>query len=148
MARFFGSCLVGIPISFVFLIIMTGEFNDAFSFLALSIACTAGISLVIWIPVWWVLGRITIAVVKLSVELFGGTSVKQSAPSSTTARSNSQRMLCLAAYIRQAQATGMDAGECTRLLQLNGWKATEIEMARENITHDPFGKAAVTLSKP
>jgi len=36
----------------------------SYAFVVTSIICTAGISLVVWLPVWWVLGAITLSLLE------------------------------------------------------------------------------------
>ena len=55
VGRFFARLGVGMLVTFVAMAIFMGP-DVAVFFVGLSIVCTAGISLVVWIPTWWGIG--------------------------------------------------------------------------------------------
>lgn len=150
MSRFFGRVLVGILVSVP---VVGSLFQDGWggigggsgsdlngviangaTFMLLSIVCTAGIGLVFWIPIWWVVGEATLAVLnrffrKVEYKTLGPDPpvAVPTNPTNTESRIN----LALTAYIRKATATGVDRDEMRRRLQLNGWNRREIESAIE-----------------
>ena len=55
--------LIGLPILFAFLSLLTGSPTNAIFLLYLSVVCTAGVSLVLWLPLAWAIGRVVVQVI-------------------------------------------------------------------------------------
>jgi hypothetical protein len=130
MAEFFASIVIGVPVSIPILALLAGGFTSAMQLLALSIICTAGVGLAFWIPVWWILGAITLALFGLFP--FSGTARKAAVPSEQMASDSAQafqRGTELASYIIQSRAAGVETDWMRRRLLENGWKKEEIEVA-------------------
>jgi hypothetical protein len=64
--------LIGIPILFTIFAVMVGSFEDALFFLFVAVVCTLGVSLVILLPLAWVVGTITYTVVTTLMRQFRG----------------------------------------------------------------------------
>ena len=58
---------IGAVMALIVLAIFVGDLGSAFALMALSIICTAGISLIIWIPVCYILGYMVIALVRVAL---------------------------------------------------------------------------------
>ena len=129
MGGFIGRVCVGFLVSLPVICTLVGDVNKGFGFLLLSIVCTAGISLAVWIPAWWVVGWVTLAVVS---QIGNITNKVEPEPVSQLTVVPNPNKLALTAYVRQAMAFGMDADEMTRRLQLNGWEAAEIRTALQS----------------
>ena len=124
MINFFTRLLLGFILSIPITTILAGGVENAFGLLVISIVCTAGIGLVFWIPVWWLVGMLTLDVV---VRLASGKPAPQPKPNPTKLAARDYG--ALQAFIAKAIAMGMDADEITQLLQKNGWPKADIESA-------------------
>ena len=131
MGRYFGRVFVGFFVSIPIVCILAGGVEQGFLLLLVSIVCTAGIGLVFWIPVWGLVGGLTLAIIS------GFSNKVEEKPdarhgSGFPLRNKDIRHdLALTAYIRQAMDIGMDADEITRRLQLSGWGTGEIQSAHQ-----------------
>lgn len=131
MARFLGRAFVGCFVSIPLVCVLAGGVEQGFMLLFLSIVCTAGIGLVVWIPVWWVVGSLTLAIVSQFMSNTENKPRARGIAAPFLGQLGLQSDMALMAYIRKATATGMDAEEMTRRLQLNGWPMGEIEIAHQ-----------------
>ncbi len=129
MGKFFGRVFVGFFVSIPLVCILAGGVEQGFALMFLSIICTAGIGLVFWIPVWALVGGVTLAI-------FSGSFNKIKERPDATHRSgflpknkDIRHDLALTAYIKQAMETGMEEEKMRRRLQLNGWATGEIQSA-------------------
>ena len=129
MGKFFGRVFVGFFVSIPIVCILAGGAEQGFMLLLFSIVCTAGIGLVFWIPVWALVGGLTLAI----IGRFSGTVEEKPderhGSGSLPRNKDIRHDLALTAYIKQSVATGMDADEMTRRLQLSGWATGEIQSA-------------------
>ena len=128
MIRFINRVFVGFFVSIPIVCILAGGVEQGFMVLMLSIICTAGIGLVFWIPVWWIVGAITLALLRL----YPGAADKESAGGIKDQSLNQwalQRNIALTNYVSQARTAGMDAAQITRRLRDNGWRPEEIDIA-------------------
>jgi hypothetical protein len=134
---FIARVLVGFIISIPITVILAGGVQNAFGLMLVSIVCTAGIGLVFWIPVWWLVGVITIDVLFKNVK--GKSDQKQESVPNPTELPKLD-YLALTAYIGKATASGMDLDEITRRLRFNGWQKTDIETVYQKfISHKSHG---------
>lgn len=143
MGKFFGRVGVGMLVSFPVICILTGGVNEGFLLLLVSIVCTAGIGLVVWIPVWAIVGWVTLAVLgrlfnvnkvaeqpKLKpTREFDDHSDRNPTAGARRGRRPFAEVQALKAYVRRAVAEGMDVEEMTRRLRQNGWELEEIQVA-------------------
>lgn len=118
--------IVGIPVSFLILIPFVGV-SDAGAFLLLSIVCTLGISLVVWIPIWFVLGWIVLGIFKVA----GFTPVSVSPTRMPTQHERDVKGLI--GYMRGAEANGLSNEQITRTLEEAGWSSALIDEARKQL---------------
>jgi hypothetical protein len=124
---------VGIVVSFIFLtVFMEGDITTAFAILVFSIICTAGISLILWLPIWYGVGYLTVALFRLLVRAFGGQSsspqqpLAQAAPAGEQEKALSRDQIALTNYIKKAKAKGLNRESISKALQTNGWTADSI----------------------
>lgn len=125
MKRFFASLAIGMPVTFLGLIMITGGVEEAGQLLLFSIVCTAGIGLVVWLPLWWVVGWATLALIGLFKEHPVG---KEEATRESFLLN--QAMVALSEYMRLAAADGISDDEIVAHLRSTGWSEAEILKAR------------------
>ncbi|RUS97370.1 hypothetical protein DSM106972_084730 [Dulcicalothrix desertica PCC 7102] len=131
--RRFIKILIGIPIVFGSLALMSGGIQPALQIIQLSLLCTLGISLVVWIPLCWLLGSVTLEVVE---NLLGRTLVPDNA---TEIRSDALRQqnisltpqsISLIDYIEKGIKQGWSETQITSRLRAQGWNDEEIAEAQ------------------
>jgi biotin transporter BioY len=126
MAKVFACPFVGFFISFLVTAILTGGVQNALGLLLASIVCTAGVGLVFWIPVWWLVGAIALSCFSL---MDTGNPERKPEPVPNPMDLPNVYALALKAYFSKAVASGMKPDEMMRQLQDNGWKKADIERA-------------------
>ena len=120
--------LIGIVLEAIFVVFLVGDVEDALTFFGLSIVCTAGASLLVWIPLAAVLGFVatTVAVDVISrrkkVEL-------PKVPDLAMEKRNA-----LKDYVQQAIEQGIERSAMVSLLTRNGWSESEIDDALGEIS--------------
>ncbi len=124
MKFLFTRILVGIPVSYVVLIPFAGV-TDAAMFIVLSIVCTLGISLVVWLPIWFVLGWIVLAI----SEAAGLTGASKKPPGIATQQDRD--LIAVIDYLGKAEASGLSDEQITRELEAAGWSVAMIDEARK-----------------
>ena len=136
---------VGIVVTFIFLtIFMAGDVATAFAILLFSIICTAGISLILWLPLWYGVGYLTVILFRLLVRAFGGQSaspavtpqqpVAQAAPAGEQALSRDQ--VAIITYIKKAKAKGLNREFISKALQANGWPVESINQGFQRVEQE------------
>lgn len=124
MKFLFTRTLVGIPTSYIVLIPFAGV-KDAGTFIVASIVCTAGMSLVVWFPAWFVLGWIVLAIAKAAGLIGSGqkpTGIR---------RQQDRDLKAVIEYLGKAEASGMTDERITGELESAGWSVTLIDQARK-----------------
>lgn len=135
--------LCGIPVTLLGLTIYTGDPEVAAMIVFLSCCFTAGLALVVWIPLCWFLGTATLNIIGVFVDL--GTRrpmpAKRSPPGrykpagkkkpAAKRRPVGWDMRALAKYMRRAAARGMSHDQITAQVRLNGWSDADIQRARQ-----------------
>ncbi len=110
LAPFIGLCIT---------LLIAACIDGCLWFVAGSIICTAGISLIVWFPVWWFMGSIVLGI----IDLFRETPEQ---PRPSVDRDH----LMLTRYITQALAAGRWSREqIDEHLRQNGWTDQAIERA-------------------
>ena len=118
--KFVGCSLIGLCLT----LLVAAFFDDGLLFVFLSIVCTAGISLVGWIPLWFTVGFIIVSVI--------GSSMK-SAPEQSRPSDPNQPLLV--EYIGKALAKGRWSREqIDEHLRKNGWTNDEIQQAHNAVS--------------
>jgi len=124
---------VGIVVTLIFLtIFMEGDVSTALAILVFSVICTAGISLILWLPIWYGVGYLMVALFRLLVRAFGGQSsspqqpLAQAAPTGEQGQALSRDQLAITNYIKKAKAKGLNRESISKTLQTNGWTADSI----------------------
>jgi hypothetical protein len=114
--------LIGFGLVFLLLTVV-GLFNEASIFggviiIGVSIVCTLGVSLVLWVPLWWLLGWIVLT-------LF------QSKAAAPVVATTPKHLRPLITYIDQARSRGYSNDQIQRRLIQEGWSETEVTAALE-----------------
>ena len=121
--------LYGFVISLALLAIFIGGLGNAATFLILSIVCTAGISLVLWISIWWGIGFLFTTLVRAvgGPDLAGRGNAAKKRQAVQLLRNETE--LALANYINTATLNGMSDPEIRNRLLKVGWNEVEIDKA-------------------
>lgn len=132
------SSVVAIPTGAVIILcslaIFSGDLQAALAMILISIVCTLGISLLIWIPLCWLAGILTIGISVGLVKLLR-SQVQQKVPGEAIVqpaivdRALAERQ-SLANYIRKAQKKGLSESQIQSRLRQEGWSVTEIANAQ------------------
>jgi hypothetical protein len=134
-----GRIVVGFVVSTLLLMLFAGGIQEAFMVLLISIVCTAGIGLVVWIPLWWGVGWLTLTV---SGRFWGpgdegGDSPRPAAPGGAEPASSEE--LSLVQFLKQAQARGVSRETIDHALTGAGWSEAEILKARSKLGSSSAG---------
>jgi hypothetical protein len=160
--RFLTSLIVGVPTTYLILAIATGGSGNAISILIISIVCTAGISLAIWIPLMAGVGFATITIATAvfigirfvirsiviilmnqpdgsleRLERMDGDRTL-SLPSMAIAAQIRQQLhrseqIALKHYTKRAIALGQDYSRILSTLTEQGWSEDEVQQAYEAV---------------
>ncbi len=121
-----GAVLTYLGMSLIFF-----DFGVAFGILIFSIICTLGISLVLWVPIWWLVGYIPIVIFRRLRGTQNATEPNEEEAGSTVSLSNDQRALLN--YVRKAVSKGLSKESIVQNLQTNGWAIENINWAINTI---------------
>lgn len=120
-------CL-GTLIVFITISAICGSITLAGTLIGASIICTAGISLLIWIPLCWSVGWL---VFEISSLLFGQARMRRVFRVATVDASPAQSdLLSLVDYIQKCHHKGWGDDKITNILRAQGWENQEIEEAK------------------
>ncbi|NJL10141.1 MAG: hypothetical protein HC908_08160 [Calothrix sp. SM1_7_51] len=129
--------LLGLPVSFIFLAITAGGIESAFQILSLSIVCTAGISLLLWIPLWWFVGWLLIKIYEsITGRIVGENATSEGMFALSNQQPNQQRIalnsdqISLVNYIEKATRQGLSETQIYSRLRAQGWGDEEIQQAQ------------------
>jgi len=119
------SFAIGAPVTFLGLIVVAGGVENAAMVVFCSVVLTAGVALVVWIPLCWFVGWVTL-------ELIGSFVKKPDGKEEATRKRPllSRDEVALTEYIRQAEARGMSDDKIVAHLRRNGWSNSQIQKAR------------------
>lgn len=126
---------VGIVISYLFLSLIMFDFQAAFALVALSIICTAGISLILWLPLWYGVGYVTILLVRFGLHLVGLDFLgnlfnkKPAADAPAGPPTLTAEQTALVNYIKKARHKGLTDEQISGNLKTNGWSSNAISDA-------------------
>ena len=103
------------------------------SLFALSIICTAGVSLIIWLPLGYLVGAITFAVTRFFLKITGiQTGSKKAAdeqPAEQKQPALNRDQMALVNYIQKARKKGLTDTQIAQNLLNNGWTNASITAA-------------------
>lgn len=149
--------VIGWIVCYIAIAIFVGSLSDALLMIAISVICTLGISLALWIPLGYVIGWGILALFDLVFKKRSGSSgeqsgnnpppAQQSQPLSTLSKrldselqaepSLSHDQQAIAAYIRKARKKGLTTEEITTNLSKNGWSAEHIQWGVQFVAGQP-----------
>lgn len=145
--KFLPSLLVGLPVVYLAVAVIADGFANALMIMTLSIICTAGIALVLWIPLFiatgWLILQLTKWVVRLVSQSTPVGDVETTAPVLQPAAifqrvkhqvdQNQQGILVY--YIQRAVSLGHDYSKILTTLQQHGWSEQEIRQTYDNVVN-------------
>lgn len=114
---------------YVLMFMLGSSSDDIFGLYLLSIICTLGIGLVVWIPLWYVTGYAVIIVVNLLLGVFGyslGSLISRRIRKTPHNQSLSRDQLALTNYIQKARQKGLDDAQILSNLKQNGWNSQSV----------------------
>lgn len=117
--------LIGFATIVVVLSLFTA--GAAIPMILLSIICTAGVSLVLWIPLSYGVGS-------LVVSLYQSMSKSKKTDGAGPKSSLTNEQKAITDYIKQSKSKGVEDNNIFSLLKANGWA--------ENAIHEAFGLVA------
>jgi hypothetical protein len=138
------SLAVGVPLTLLILIAIVGDFSTAMIIFGASIICTAGISLIIWLPVCYGIGFSALWLAGQVVKLFHTPEDSSRRPQPTEHRetvnlqvlnqriqqsSQQHNQQALEEYIQRAIAYGYTEQKIIENLTQHGWSESEIQQA-------------------
>lgn len=134
-----GRIITGFPVSTLVLSLLAGGIQQAFMILLVSIVCTAGIGLVVWIPLWWTVGWLTQTLFyKFRGTDAAGDSAGRAAAAADEEPASSEE-LSLVQFLKRAEARGVSREVIDRALLGAGWSEVEIFQARSKLTSSSAG---------
>lgn len=122
--------LIGLPIVFLGLVIMTGGFNNAVSMVFFSIVCTIGIGLAFWLFIAWIVGWMILLVVE-PLSVLWTSSEEPRNPANGDRWEGGQT--ALRGYIQRCLAVHATESQITNRLISQGWTEPEIEQAYQAV---------------
>ncbi len=128
---------VGIVMTAIIGVIAVGDLTSAAILFVMSVVCTFGMSLVIWLPLAWLVGILTLSLL-MAIYLAGKKWIGWQWPAlearlqrqSQDTASQSPTTQALHRYISQATAKGYSDDQIQRRLLKQGWTTAEIEAAQ------------------
>ena len=128
---------VGIVVTAIIGVIAVGDLTSAAILFVISVVCTFGMSLVIWLPLAWLVGILTLSVL-MAIYLAGKKWIGWQWPAlearmqrqSQDTAGQSPTTQALHRYISQATAKGYSDDKIQRRLLKQGWTMAEIEAAQ------------------
>ena len=129
---------LGVGLVYLVMGILMWDFGAALGIVAFSIICTLGISLILWIPLWYVVGYGVLLALRFILPLFGmdispifeRKKAKPASDGSQAARPTLSRdQLALINYIKKAQVKGLTKEQISSNLENNGWTSGSITSA-------------------
>lgn len=140
-----GRIVTGAIVIYVALSIGIGSFVGAGELIILSLICTAGISLIIWIPSCWLVGFITLTIFDLCRRLFAASSMTMataSAPGEATTNTTvSNDILAIATYITKSRKREASDSQIRNRLKTTGWSEKEIDGAFDYLATNTQGQS-------
>jgi hypothetical protein len=135
----------GMALVYLVLSLIMGSFGDAFTLILASIICTALISLLLWIPIWYITGYVVLLGLRLIFKLMGVdlsdlfASKKAAAPAKAQVQSAAappslpqgltNDQMALLNYVGKARRKGLTDEQISRNLEKNGWSGESITAA-------------------
>jgi hypothetical protein len=131
--RRFIQILIGIPITFGSLALISGGVQPALAIIQISLFCTLGISLVVWIPLCWFFGML---VLKIAEDISGRTLIPSDSIEIRSGGLRQQNIspmpenISVANYIEKGIKQGWSESQINSRLKAQGWNDEEIAEAQ------------------
>lgn len=124
--------LIGVPVLIIGLALFTGGFGNALLLLYVSIVCTGGVGLALWIPLTIGLG---VATIGIYTALLGRRILRNKEPEEHTLTHDQQ---ALRDYITRMKSQSVTTDEIKTMLRSNGWNDTVIDEAMKKYVYSEF----------
>lgn len=136
--RFWRHTGIGLPIAFVVTCIIVGGINKGAEILMMAVLCTAGVSLVVIIPICAMTGWVTENIYRSVRRALKGRSPSKDGEGGGESAAGppevpSQDCRAIAGYLRQAAAAGRGEVEAVEALVAAGWSRNGIREAQEYV---------------
>lgn len=123
--KFIIRVLLGIPITFCVVSLLAGGMDNAWIVVVCSIILTLGFALLIWIPLCWLVGSGTLALIGIFVKKPDGQQ------EATRQHPHFRRYeVVLTDFLRKAKDRGMSDDKIVADLRRNGWSDSQVQKAR------------------
>jgi hypothetical protein len=122
--KFWKPLFVGFGVSSLALCAFAGGVDEGLQLLLISVVCTLGAGLLVWIPLWWVVGWVTLLV----IGLFKDKTISPGLKSPMTRDAD-----VVGNYIRDARAQGKSDADIDQELRLHGWREEFIRETRQRL---------------
>lgn len=126
---------LGAVVTFVLLSVFTGGFNQAFALILVSVVCTGGIGLALWIPLWWAVGIMSYWVLE-ALQVIKSKNLTEISEKVKI----SKEELALNNYIYSARQQRLTDLQIKNLLLSKGWKENDINSALSSNINVLFSK--------
>ena len=91
-----------------------------------SIVCTLGLSLIIWIPIFWIVGILVMLLIGLLYSIFAPQTHNSRQPATTPVTDYNRELV---SFIYKSRRHGASDAQIVSRLQQQQWTALEIERA-------------------
>lgn len=120
-------CSILVPLIYGLVISsLSDAFATVFIVFAASIVCTMGVSLVIWIPIFWLIGLLVLGI------MYAVGLVFVRSPATPPVQRD---LMAIIGYIQQSRRHGASDNQITNRLREHGWTDTEIDQAFQSLSN-------------
>jgi hypothetical protein len=125
--------LVGALVTSALMSLFIGPQN-AGTLLLLSVICTFGLSLIIWLPIFWIVGYVTLTIADLINQRRNRGSSHTGLESIPSSQSIDSNAIALSSYIQRSRLQGASDTQIITRLQDKGWTEAEIQHAFQSLS--------------
>lgn len=124
--------ILGFIVSYLFLLLMLGGFNNVNILLMYSVICTAGVGLVIWILLWYGVGSVVYWIIS---SVFTEPEKPAEKGKANHDLLQAKDKLAIISYINSARSNHIKDEAIESMLKLNGWSDTAIKEGFKHVVH-------------
>lgn len=133
--------LVGLVSLYLIIAISIGDFIGTWVLLFASVICTLGLSLIIWVPLSWLIGFVILYLINSirrksflpQTNNISASDLEESNPASIV----SNDVLAIAQYILKCRKRGASDSQITNRLKWTGWTDRDIGLAFSYLNNTP-----------
>lgn len=119
LSKSIASISIGFFVTYLMLGIIAGSSTVPLLVISGSIVCTLGVALIVWVPIFWLTGKMVLA----GLELLGFAREMQGT------RPPERDLAAIVHYIHRCRSKGANDDQITMRLREQGWTYTEINRA-------------------